>query len=118
MNNGNEAVCLICNEKISFIKEYNIKRHCNTKHMSDYNKYEGQLRIDKAEEMMARLSEQQRLFSKFAKSTEIYTQVSYLIAEKIVKYGKPFKDGEFIKECLQCTVRPKIVPHGNFCGKK
>jgi Spin-doc zinc-finger len=101
---GNEAVCLICNEKISSIKEYNIKRHYNSKHMCNYDKYKGQLRMDKAEEMIEKLDKQQNLILSFSKSVEKYVKVSYLIAEKIAKHGKPFKDGEFIKECIQCVV--------------
>jgi uncharacterized protein (UPF0179 family) len=31
-------------------------------------------------------------------------KVSYLTGEKTAKRGKPFVDGEFVKECLQCAV--------------
>jgi hypothetical protein len=31
-------------------------------------------------------------------------KVSYLVAERTAKCGKPFVDGEFVKECLQYAV--------------
>lgn len=44
----NETIlCLICHEKISVCKEYNIKRHYSTKHASKYDEYKGQIRIDR-----------------------------------------------------------------------
>jgi hypothetical protein len=31
-NTGNKAVCLLCDETIAVFKEYNLKRHHETKH--------------------------------------------------------------------------------------
>lgn len=36
--------CLICNEKIACIKEYNIKRHYSTRHKDNYDIYIGEAR--------------------------------------------------------------------------
>jgi hypothetical protein len=41
-----EPVCLICNEPVSAMKEYNLKRHYDTKHASKLDTIQGQLRSD------------------------------------------------------------------------
>lgn len=40
------ATCLICND-VAVLKDYNLKRHYNTKHADHYAKYEGKERRDK-----------------------------------------------------------------------
>jgi hypothetical protein len=42
-----KAICLICQESIVVMKEYNLKRHYGTKYVAKYDMIEGQLRIDK-----------------------------------------------------------------------
>jgi hypothetical protein len=32
-----KALCSICSESIAVLKEYNIARHCNSKHKEKYN---------------------------------------------------------------------------------
>jgi hypothetical protein len=46
INNNNNPLCLICNETVSVLKEYNSKRHHNSKHQK-CDRFEGQLRKDK-----------------------------------------------------------------------
>ena len=41
IESGNKKLCLICNETIADLKEYNIKRHYETKHFQNYSKYTG-----------------------------------------------------------------------------
>jgi hypothetical protein len=40
-------VCLVCNGKISCFKEYNIKRHYETNHISQFCSLQGQSRKDR-----------------------------------------------------------------------
>ena len=35
-------ICLICTQTVACLKEYNLKRHFDTKHASIYKKYIGQ----------------------------------------------------------------------------
>ena len=35
------AVCLVCQSTIAVIKEYNVKRHCTSKHSSQFDKIVG-----------------------------------------------------------------------------
>ena len=45
------VICLVCQNTIAVIKEYNINRHYTTKHSFQFNKIVGQARIDKIEQM-------------------------------------------------------------------
>lgn len=40
------SVCLLCNESLSVLKEYNLKRHFISRH-ADHKKIEGQMQKDK-----------------------------------------------------------------------
>ena len=98
-----KAVCLICSEAVSVFKEYNIKRHYDTKHAFSYDKFEGQFREDKVSELKTKLSGQQLIFKNVSLQTESLVKASYAVAEIIAKKSKPFSDGEFVKECIECV---------------
>ncbi|KAH1165489.1 hypothetical protein KIL84_023048 [Mauremys mutica] len=46
------------------------------------------------------LAKQQQLFKKARKESESAVLASYVMSEVIAKCGKPFTDGEFIKQCF------------------
>ncbi|XP_047989846.1 general transcription factor II-I repeat domain-containing protein 2-like [Leguminivora glycinivorella] len=96
-----KPICLVCNESVAAMKEYNIKRHYDTKHSKKFADLQGQLRIDKAESLKKQLERQQHSFRKHNEDSEAVVKVSYIISEKIARKSKPFTDGEFIKECLE-----------------
>ena len=56
---NNNIVCLICKEKISVCKHYNVKCHHTTKHSESFDKLLGQFRLDKMLSLKQGLSEQQ-----------------------------------------------------------
>lgn len=97
------AVCLICNESVAVLKEYNIKRHYETKHSSKYGTLQGQMRKDKVHEFEKRLAGQQKLFRKATTEADISVHVSYLVSKILAKRMKAFSDGEVVKECLQAV---------------
>ena len=39
-----KATCLVCNETVAVLKEYNLWRHYETKYLSAYSKFSGKLR--------------------------------------------------------------------------
>ncbi|XP_056630659.1 general transcription factor II-I repeat domain-containing protein 2-like [Diorhabda sublineata] len=82
IESSNKALCLIYNESIAVLKENNIKRHYKTEHSQNYSKYTGSLQTEKFEAMMRGLKSQQSSLT------------------KVAKRGKPFTDGEMIKECI------------------
>ena len=47
--NDQKASCLICNESVAVMKEYNIRRHYETNHLSTHSKFSGKLRSEKFE---------------------------------------------------------------------
>lgn len=100
---GEKPVCLVCNESVSVMKEYNIKRHYDSKHSSKFAYFQGQLRLDKVEVLKKQLQRQQHSFHKQNEDSEASVKVSYIISEKIAHKSKPFTDGEFIKECMEAA---------------
>ncbi len=94
-----KCVCLICNEDVAVMKDYNIRRHYETKHQS-YTSYTGAERTQKVKQMAASLQAQQQFFFRANKIQENATTASYEVAKLIAQHGKPFSDGGFIKQCL------------------
>ena len=48
---GDKIICLICKESISVLKEYNIRRHYETKHKTTFSKFTEKLRLDKLQSL-------------------------------------------------------------------
>lgn len=91
--------CLICLERIAVPKEYNIRRHCESKH-SQYKDLQGEARIKKAGELKTQLAKQQGVFAQKKKESECATFASYKVARLIARSARPFTDGDFVKDCL------------------
>ncbi|XP_066945264.1 general transcription factor II-I repeat domain-containing protein 2A-like [Macrobrachium rosenbergii] len=104
-------ICLLCNDKISVCKEYNIKRHYASKHESEYQTFNEERRKTKIEELTKAIRSQQASLQKHVVKTGTCTKVSYLIAEKLAKKGKPLVDGELIKECI-------VIAFNEYCPDK
>ena len=104
-------ICIICNDKIAVCKEYNIKRHYGSKHVSEYKKLSEEGRKTKIEELTKSIRSQQTSLKKHLVKTDTCTRVSYLIAETLAKKGKPLADGELIKECI-------IIAFNEYCPEK
>ena len=95
-----KASCVICSESVAVLKEYNLRRHYETKHLSTYPKFSGKLRSEKYESMKRGLKAQTNLFTRKFAENESVTRTSYKIVHKKAERGKPFTDGNFIKECM------------------
>lgn len=111
-----KSLCLICNETISMFKEYNIKRHYESKHKEKYETLEGQLRENKIEVLKKNLESQQRIFKKCANEKLASVRASYHVAKLVADGGRPFTDGEFVKNCMLKVAEevhyiPKLLPH-------
>lgn len=92
--------CLICMGKVAVNKEFNIRRHYITKHAEEYAKYLGDEREDRVAKLKSSFLRQQGFFKKATKENEAAVKASYVVSEMIAKAGKPFKDGEFVKQCM------------------
>lgn len=98
LHNG-KPICLLCNESISVMKEFNRKRHYSTKHATLHS-LTGQLRTDKIQKLTANLEKQQQMFHKQRTQLDNVVKASFIVSSKLAKALKPFAEGEFIKECM------------------
>ncbi|XP_042204155.1 general transcription factor II-I repeat domain-containing protein 2-like [Homarus americanus] len=95
-----KTTCVIYSESVAVLKEYNLRRHYETKHLSTYSKFSGKLRSEKYESMKRGLETQRNLFTRKFAENESVTRTRYKIVHKMAERGKPFTDGNFIKECM------------------
>ncbi|XP_061765856.1 general transcription factor II-I repeat domain-containing protein 2-like [Nerophis ophidion] len=93
-------VCLVCGANVSVTKEYNIRRHYETKHQDKYKDLDTTQRSQKIEEMKRGLLSQQYMFKKATTQNEAAVKASYIVAEEIPKSTRPFNEGEFVKKCM------------------
>ncbi|KAI7790369.1 putative general transcription factor II-I repeat domain-containing protein 2-like [Triplophysa rosa] len=75
------AVCLICQETVAVFKEYNLRRHYETRHREKYASSQGQMRPDSS-----------------------FFRAGFQVAKLIATNGRPFNDGEFVKKCMNKDV--------------
>ena len=97
---GNKAICLLCGESVAVFKEYNLKRHNQTKHANFGQNFTGEERKRKCQELENKLKKQQSVFTKQSIIQDAATEASFMVSYKLAKRNKPFSDGEFIKECM------------------
>ncbi|XP_066969270.1 general transcription factor II-I repeat domain-containing protein 2-like [Macrobrachium rosenbergii] len=95
-----KPVCLVCNQQVSVLKEYNIRRHYETRHEEKYHHLQGELRIEKINELLTGLKKPQSAFTRSREVSDAAVKASYLIANELVQASKPFSDGEFVKTCM------------------
>uniref|UniRef100_A0A8C5LZB9 General transcription factor II-I repeat domain-containing protein 2-like n=1 Tax=Leptobrachium leishanense TaxID=445787 RepID=A0A8C5LZB9_9ANUR len=94
------ATCLICNEKVAVLKDYNLKRHYNTKHADQCAKYNREERERQIVQLQKGLSMQQNQFKRAKKECDAAVEASYVVCEQVAKAGKPFTEGQFLKDCM------------------
>ncbi|KAM9781380.1 general transcription factor II-I repeat domain-containing protein 2-like [Syngnathus typhle] len=92
--------CLICTEKVAVHKEYNLRRHYTTRHAEEYEKCQGDERANRVVNLKTGLLRQQDFFKKATKENDAAVEASYVVSEMIAKAGKPFTEGEFVKNCI------------------
>ena len=92
--------CLICQQKIAVMKEYNMHRHYETMLRDKYNAYKGKVREEKVKQLQAAFCKQRSFFANINQSNKDSVRNSFVISEMIAKSSRPFTEGLFIKECL------------------
>ena len=65
----------------------------------NYNSFDSVERKNEFKKLKASLTSQQNSFHRDKNISENATFASYEVAHLIAKHGKPFSDGEFVKEC-------------------
>uniref|UniRef100_A0A8D2J826 Uncharacterized protein n=1 Tax=Varanus komodoensis TaxID=61221 RepID=A0A8D2J826_VARKO len=92
-------VCLICGEKLANNKKSNVARHFQNKHTAFAEKYpDGDERKKAISELMQKADLSKNHFKKCIKPANSTTYATFVAAQEIDRHGKPFTDGDFIKE--------------------
>lgn len=91
---------MICRESVAAAKEFNLKRHYDSKHASKFSELTGELRKCKITDLSKKLSAEQNTFFKVSANAEAATKASYQVAHLIATSSRPFTDGEFVKRCI------------------
>jgi hypothetical protein len=92
-------ICLICGEKLANNKKCNVERHFQNKHSAFAEKYQaGDERKRAISELLRKCEQSKITFKKWIKSPNSTTAASFAAAQEIVRCGKPFTDGEYLKE--------------------
>lgn len=99
-----KLLCLICREVVAVFKEYNVKRHYETKH-KDYLEFDKEVKQSKLKEFKSQLKAQQKMFGAALQHPSNIVKASYSVSFVIAKKMKTFSDGEFVKECLEAVVK-------------
>ncbi|XP_077137137.1 general transcription factor II-I repeat domain-containing protein 2-like [Ranitomeya variabilis] len=102
------AVCLICQNIVAVFKEYNLRRHY-TQHKDKYDCLVGDVRKDKILKLKHSLTTQQNTFVKQKQLNISSLRASFQVAKLIACTGRPFVEGEFVKECL-LSVAKEMCP--------
>ena len=110
------AICVICKENVSVFKEYNLRRHHETRH-KEYANLGGLARDDKIRRLKSGLAAQQDAFLRQSRVNLAAVRASYKVANLLATHGKPFTDGEFGK-AMMLAVAEEVCPEktGAFSG--
>ena len=91
--------CLICNEKLSNNKNSNLERHFQLKHAKFAADHPvGTERKSAIAVLVEKFEGRKNSFKKWIASPNSTTAASFVAAREIVKHGKPFTDGEYMKD--------------------
>ncbi|XP_069812872.1 general transcription factor II-I repeat domain-containing protein 2-like [Dendropsophus ebraccatus] len=104
-----KAVCLICQNSVSVFKEYNLRRHYQTQNKDKYDCLVSDVRKDKILKLKNTLTTQQNTFVKRKQLNISSLRASFQVAKLIACTGRPFVEGEFVKECL-LSVAKEMCP--------
>lgn len=97
---GEKPVCLLCYEAVAVVKEYNLRRHFETKHGAKYAKISHQEKQQIAQELKGKLRSQQNVFAKARTKNNAAVKASFVVAEEIARASKSFSEGTFLKQCM------------------
>ncbi len=98
------CVCVICNETVAVMKEYNVGRHFETKH--EFRIVHGCRANTEGEAIDSWPASPTKSVFSWEQNA---TAASYDVAMLIAQHGKPFSDGDFVKQCLM-KVTERMYP--------
>ncbi|GBM68288.1 hypothetical protein AVEN_126827-1 [Araneus ventricosus] len=99
-NTDGLPTCLICHEKLAHNKKSKLERHLTTKHTQFAGKYPtGDARKEAVEELQKK-KQSSSMLSNWAQSSNNANLASFAVSLETAKKGKPFTDGEYVKDCF------------------
>ena len=98
-------MCVICNQVVKTMKGDNAKQHFLRHESHSYAKLKGDSRKIYFENLKMSLRKQTTCITTFAKSTNSRCEASYRVAYHLGFAGKPYSDGEIVKQCLLNVVK-------------
>ena len=102
---GNKVICFLCCESVAIFKEYNLKRHNQTKHANFGQNFTSEERKRTSQELLNKLKKQHGVFTKQSTIQDAATEASFMVSYKLAKRNKPFSDGELLRNaCLTWLV--------------
>jgi len=107
-NHKGKPQCVICNNVIAVCKEFNIKRHYESTH-SEYKDMNAAARQDKYNKLTDDLGRQQAMMTATLNQSKALIAASFEICQTLSSKGKPFMDGELIKECILIATK-HVIP--------
>nr|XP_025045025.1 protein ZBED8-like [Pelodiscus sinensis] len=93
--------CLICSETLSSNKKWNLERHFMKKHAAFATNYpEGDARKKACKELQQQMNVGQNSLLTCSKKGESLNSASFAGSYSIIREGKPFTDGDYVKRCM------------------
>lgn len=98
---NDRAVCALCCENV-VCRTSSVKRHFETKHEKTFK--DTAEKAEAIKKALSRYEKQTSVLKNLSASKNNATEASYKVALCIAKHGKPFTDGDYIKEAfLDCS---------------
>ncbi|XP_035205426.1 zinc finger BED domain-containing protein 5-like [Stegodyphus dumicola] len=102
IENGDKLICSLCTDIIT-ARTYNIERHFSSKH-KDVSEMANEDKSECIAKRVLNFGKQNKFLKSFVTSNNHATSASYVAALSIGTNGKPFTDGEFLKNpFLNCS---------------
>jgi hypothetical protein len=83
---GDKIICIVYKESISVLKEYNIRRHYETKHKTTFSKFTEKLRLDKLQSLqnnfLIKLFKKQKILMKLLQRLVFVFHINWQKEEK------------------------------------
>ena len=101
-NNKGLPICLVYKDAVSVWKEYNVKRHYETKHADRFDNFTEKARRDKMAELRKGLNIHESNFVRAKNDSEAAVTASqaYLVSELIARNSRSFSEEAVVKECM------------------
>ena len=106
-----KPICLLCHEAVSVVKEYNLRRHFDTKHGAKYAKFSLQENQQIVQKLKGGLQSQQKMFTKVIAKNEAAVTDSFIVAEEIARASKSFSEGALLKQCMLKVCKQMCPDH-------